>query len=70
MVGKLKTALDQKKAAEALAETMRTALTQLSHLSTHAIAEEFTKRKIRTPRGGDWTKMAVLRMQCRLGLPQ
>jgi hypothetical protein len=56
--------------AEAFTEKVRGTLIELSHLSTHAIAAELTRRNIRTALGGAWTGMAVLRMQRRLGLPE
>ena len=70
VLGRPQLAIDQKNAAVAFAETLRPVLVELAGQSTHAIAAELTKRKIKTAQGGAWTGMAVLRMQRRLGLHQ
>jgi DNA invertase Pin-like site-specific DNA recombinase len=67
-LGNPKLAADQKKAAVAAAEALRPVLVELAGQSTRDIAAELARRNIRTPRGGAWTGMAVLRMQRRLGL--
>src|SRR5262249_7388997 len=50
------------------AEQLRPIFEELRRMSTHALAEELNKRKVRTPAGGQWHAMTALRVRRRLGL--
>jgi hypothetical protein len=55
-------------AAERYATTLRPILIELSHMPVEKIADELTKRKVETPRGGRWHGRTVARLLDRLGL--
>jgi DNA invertase Pin-like site-specific DNA recombinase len=56
--------------ADAFAETLREVVTPLAFASrtTSAIAKALNARSIKTPRGGDWQPMQVMRLLSRLKL--
>jgi hypothetical protein len=60
------TSIANRDEANTLAEALRPILTELSGLSSRAIAAEFNARDIVTPSGGRWHSASVLRLQRRL----
>jgi DNA invertase Pin-like site-specific DNA recombinase len=55
--------------AQQRAEGLRTVFKELAALSSaRAIAAEMNKRKVKTPSGGQWSAVTVIRIQRRLGL--
>jgi DNA invertase Pin-like site-specific DNA recombinase len=48
------------------AEQMRPILAKLAGLSSHAIARELNQIGVKSPRGGQWSSMTVLRLKARL----
>jgi hypothetical protein len=51
-----------------MAEALRPILIELDHLTSRGVAEELTRRKVPTGRGGAWHAMTVQRLRIRLAL--
>jgi DNA invertase Pin-like site-specific DNA recombinase len=58
----------RRKTAADHAETLRPIITETIHLTTREAADELTRRKIATPRGGHWNPVTLQRVRRRLGL--
>ena len=54
--------------ADRYAKALRPVLVELRHLPVQKIADELTKRKVATPRGGRWHGRTVARLLDRLDL--
>jgi DNA invertase Pin-like site-specific DNA recombinase len=67
-LGNAEQAKENKRDADRYAKTLRPILTELRHLPVEKIADELTKRKIATPRGGRWHGRTVARLLDRLHL--
>jgi Resolvase, N terminal domain len=67
-LGNAEQAKENKRAADRYAKTLRPILIELRHLPVEKIADELTKRKVATPRGGDWQSTTVMRLLRRLEL--
>ena len=59
---------ENKRKADRYAKTLRPILIELRHLPVEKIADELTKRKITTVRGGRWHGRTVARLLDRLDL--
>ena len=66
--GNPKQAQANKREADRYAKTLRPILIELRHLPVEKIADELTKRKITTVRGGRWHGRTVARLLDRLQL--
>jgi DNA invertase Pin-like site-specific DNA recombinase len=53
-LGNVEQAKENKREADRYANTLRPILIELRHLPVEKIADELTKRKVATPRGGRW----------------
>ena len=68
MLGSATIGRENKRAALHRAKELRPVLESLEGQSARAIAAEFNRRKIATPRGLKWSSKTVIRVQRRLGL--
>jgi DNA invertase Pin-like site-specific DNA recombinase len=67
-LGNPKQARANKREADRYAKALRPVLVELRHLPVEKIADELTKRKVATPRGGRWHGRTVGRLLDRLDL--
>jgi DNA invertase Pin-like site-specific DNA recombinase len=67
-LGNAEQAKENKREADRYAKTLRPILIELRHLPVEKIADELTKRKVATPRGGRWHGRTVARLLDRLHL--
>jgi len=65
-LGNAEQAKENKREADRYAKTLRPILVGLRHLPVEKIADELTKRKVATPRGGRWHGRTVARLLDRL----
>src|SRR5262249_20869084 len=67
-LGNAEQAKENKREADRHAKTLPPILIELRHLPVEKIADELTKRKVATPRGGRWHGRTVARLLDRLHL--
>ena len=67
-LGNVEQAKENKREADRYAKTLRPILIELRHLPVEKIADELTKQKVATPRGGRWHGRTVARLLDRLHL--
>jgi hypothetical protein len=67
-LGNSEQAKENKREADRYAKTLRPILIELRHLPVGKIADELTKQKVATPRGGRWHGRTVARLLDRLHL--
>ena len=67
-LGNPKQAMANKREADSYAKALRSILIELRHMPVEKIADELTRRKVQTPRGGRWHGRTAARLLDRLHL--
>jgi hypothetical protein len=67
-LGNPRQAMANKHEADRYAKALRPILIELRHLPVEKIADDLTRRKVQTPRGGRWHGRTVARLLDRLHL--